>query len=91
MRVSLCKEHFPIGTHSKLKPKKYVTYKVLKQINDNAIVIDISRSMGILKIFNVDDSHALKESILLYPDYSSSASFFEEKGNNVGQNHQGIR
>ena len=41
--------------HSQLQQKKYVSYQIVKKINNNAYVVDLPSWMWISKIFNVVD------------------------------------
>lgn len=55
--LHLCKEQFPLGTYSKLKPRKLGPFAILKKINDNAYAIKLQLDLHINPTFNISDIH----------------------------------
>lgn len=55
--LSIHKERFPLGTYSKLKPKKIGPFAIVQNINDNAYLVDLPSDLNINATFNIADIH----------------------------------
>jgi len=70
----LTRERISVGSYNKLKLKKYVPFKIMKKINDNAYVVDFPNNVTMFKTFNVADIYEYHPTKQLYHDYNSRTS-----------------
>ena len=82
--VYLRREKIQVAAYSKLKPKKYGSFKIVKKISNNACVVDLLSDMVMSKIFSVADLYDYHPTKQLHPDWDSRTSSFEEGGTDVG-------
>jgi len=55
LMVFLHKEKLPAGSYNKLRSMKYGPHKIMKKINNNANVVDLSGDIAMSKTFFVAD------------------------------------
>ena len=64
--VHLWKEHFPVGTYSKLKMKKFVMCKIVKRNDsENTYEVELHVVLNISPVFNIFNLKIFYEVILL--------------------------
>ena len=62
-----------------MKPRKFGPFKIVRKINDNAYVVDLSSDVAMSKTHNVVDLHGYYLTKKLYPDDNSRTSSLEER------------
>ena len=67
------KKRLPIGSYSKLNQMKIGPFQILKKINGNAYVVDLSADMGISSAFNVQDLFEFHFNSIELPQVNSRA------------------
>ena len=77
--VYLRKERIPAGSYNRLKSRKYGPFRIVRKINDNAYVVNLSSDMTMSKTFNVADLHEYYLTEQLYPNNNSRTSSFEKR------------
>ncbi|GJY82487.1 hypothetical protein Tco_0495863, partial [Tanacetum coccineum] len=77
--VFLHKEHFLVGTYSKLQQKNYGSYMIPQKINNNAYALDFSNTMSILKTFNVSYIYEFHSGNVNEGKHSGTSSFKDRR------------
>ena len=80
----MTRERISVGSYNKLKLKKYVPFKIMKKINDNAYVVDFSSNMTMSKTFNVANIYEYHPTKQLYLDYNLKVSSLKDIATDVG-------
>ena len=78
--VYLQKERISAGAYTKLKPRKYGPFKIVKKISDNAYVVGLLNNMAMSKTFNVVDLFAYYLTKQLYPEYNRGRILLKREG-----------
>lgn len=83
--VYLCNRRLLRGTSGKLRNKKNGTYQVLKNINENAYVIDLQENMAISSTFIVTDIFDYYLPIQMEIEPNSKNRSFQARETHVGR------
>lgn len=76
------KTRIPISNFQKLSPKKFISFKIINNINDNMYVIYLSGNWRISKTFNVADvvKYFFEDDPLCFDDSRASILYARENG-----------